>query len=61
MTPIPVEVRRRIIALYERGKETGAIADALGHCVAAVRRVRQHSASGARWTRPPTGAAGGSG
>jgi transposase len=42
MTPIPVEVRKRIIALYERGKGTAAIADALGYCAAAVRRVRQH-------------------
>ncbi len=42
MTPIPVPVRTRIIALYDRGKTTAAIADALGYCVAAVRRVRQH-------------------
>ena len=42
MEAIPVEVRKRIIVLYERGKQTGEIADGLGYCVAAVRRVRQH-------------------
>ena len=42
MTPIPVQVRTRILALYADGKGTAAIADALGYCVSAVRRVRQH-------------------
>lgn len=42
MTPIPLAIRTRIIALYDRGRTTAAIADALGYCVAAVRRVRQH-------------------
>ena len=42
MEAIPVEVRKRIIVLYERGKQTGEIADGTGYCVAAVRRVRQH-------------------
>ena len=42
MEAIPVEVRKRIIVLYERGKQTGEIADGIGYCVAAVRRVRQH-------------------
>jgi transposase len=41
MTPIPVPVRRRILGLYERGKSTREIAQWLGFCVAAVRRVRQ--------------------
>lgn len=41
MTPIPVPVRRRILHLYERGKSTHEIAQWLGFCVAAVRRVRQ--------------------
>ena len=41
MSAIPVELRQRILRLYERGKSTRAIADALGFCVAAVRRVRQ--------------------
>ena len=42
MEAIPVEIRKRIIVLYERGKQTGEIADGIGYCVAAVRRVRQH-------------------
>ena len=42
MAPIPVPVRERILTLYERGKKTKAIAEALGYCRAAVRRVRQH-------------------
>lgn len=41
MTPIPVPVRRRVLQLYERGKSTREIAQFLGFCVAAVRRVRQ--------------------
>lgn len=41
MTPIPVPVRRRILQLYERGKSTREIAQWVGFCVAAVRRVRQ--------------------
>lgn len=41
MTPIPVSVRRRIVQLYERGRSTREIAQWLGFCVAAVRRVRQ--------------------
>ena len=41
MKPIPVPVRRRILHLYERGKGTREIAQWLGYCVAAVRRVRQ--------------------
>mgnify|MGYP001578777275 CR=1 FL=1 len=41
MTPIPVPVRRRILQLYERGKNTREIAQFFGFCVAAVRRVRQ--------------------
>jgi transposase len=34
-------VRERIVELYERGRSTREIADGLGFCVAAVRRVRQ--------------------
>lgn len=30
MEAIPVEIRRRIIVLYERGKQTGEIADGFG-------------------------------
>lgn len=41
MTPIPVPLRRRILELYERGKSTREIAQFLGYCVAAVRRMRQ--------------------
>lgn len=42
MEAIPVPIRRRIIVLYERGKRTSEIAEGIGYCVAAVRRVRQH-------------------
>jgi len=41
MRAIPVASRRRIIQLYEQGKETREIAEFFGYCVAAVRRVRQ--------------------
>jgi transposase len=42
MKAIPVVVRERIMTLYGQGKSTEQIAAALGYCVAAVRRVRQH-------------------
>lgn len=42
MEAIPVAVRRRIIKLYDEGHSTWHIAQALGYCQAAVRRVRQH-------------------
>ena len=42
MRAIPVASRKRIIQLYEQGKETREIAEFFGFCVAAVRRVRQH-------------------
>jgi transposase len=38
---IPFSARERIIRLYEQGKTTRQIAEFLGFCVAAVRRVRQ--------------------
>ena len=41
MRAIPVASRKRIIQLYEQGKETREIAGFFGFCVAAVRRVRQ--------------------
>ena len=41
MKAIPVPVRERIMKLYGQGRSTAEIADALGFCVAAVRRVRQ--------------------
>lgn len=41
MEAIPVAVRKRIIKLYEQGQSTQRIAEALGYCVAAVRRIRQ--------------------
>jgi transposase len=41
MKAIPVAVRERILHLYGEGKGTSAIAESLGYCVAAVRRVRQ--------------------
>ncbi len=42
MEPIPVRIRERIVALYDEGESTADIADLLGYCPAAVRRVRQH-------------------
>ena len=42
MQAIPVPVRERILQLYEDGDSTAEIAELLGYCVAAVRRVRQH-------------------
>ena len=42
MEAIPVPTRERIIKLYEQNETTEEIADRLGYCVAAVRRVRQH-------------------
>ena len=41
MKAIPIPVRERIMKLYGQGRSTTEIADALGFCVAAVRRVRQ--------------------
>jgi transposase len=41
MRAIPVCARERIIHLYGQGKSTREIAEFLGFCVAAVRRVRQ--------------------
>ena len=38
---IPVPIRQRILQLYEQGESTAEIAESLGFCVAAVRRVRQ--------------------
>jgi transposase len=41
MRAIPHPMRQRIIHLYDQGKSTREIAEFLGFCVAAVRRVRQ--------------------
>lgn len=41
MRAIPVPVRERILKLYDDGDSTAEIAELLGYCVAAVRRVRQ--------------------
>jgi transposase len=41
MKAIPLPIRKRIIQLYEQGKNTREIAGFAGYCVAAVRRVRQ--------------------
>ena len=44
MRAIPVAVRERVMKLYEKGKSTTEIAESLGYCEAAIRRVRQHFA-----------------
>ena len=41
MRAIPLPVRARVLQLYERGKSTREIAEFLGFCLAAIRRVRQ--------------------
>jgi transposase len=41
MRAIPLTARERIIHLYDQGQSTREIAEFLGFCVAAVRRVRQ--------------------
>jgi len=41
MRAIPLAMRERIIKLYDLGKPTKEIAQALGFSIAAVRRVRQ--------------------
>jgi transposase len=42
MEPIPLRIRERIIALYDEGEQTSEIAERLGYCPAAVRRVKQY-------------------
>jgi transposase len=42
MEPIPVRIRERIIALYDEGEQTSEIAERLGYCPAAVRRVKHY-------------------
>jgi transposase len=41
MKAIPVAIRQRILELYAEGQSTAEIAEFVGYCVAAVRRVRQ--------------------
>jgi transposase len=41
MRAIPIPIRKRILELYERGRNTREIAQFSGFCIAAVRRVRQ--------------------
>jgi len=63
MEAIPVDVRKRVMVLYERGKQTGEIADGFGYCVAARGGAWRPSAacdstcaSAARCSRRPTAA-----
>jgi len=42
MEAIPVPTRKWIVELYAENETTEEIADRVGYCVAAVRRVRQH-------------------
>ncbi len=57
MQPIPVRIRERIVALYDEGEATAEIAELLGYCPAAVRRVRQQF--GERGTLDPRPRGGG--
>lgn len=43
MEAYPRRLRMRIIELYEQGKQTHEIADALGTCRSGTRRVRQYA------------------
>jgi transposase len=42
MEPIPMRMRKRIVALYEQNKPTREIAELMGTCRSATRRVRQY-------------------
>ena len=42
MEAYPLRMRRRMIELYEQGKQTHEIAELLGTCRSGTRRVRQH-------------------
>jgi len=42
MEAYPLRLRKRIIELYEQGKQTGQIAQMLGTCKSGTRRVRQY-------------------
>jgi transposase len=42
MEAYPLQIRKRIIALYDKGMKTKQIAQLFGVCRAGVRRVRQH-------------------
>lgn len=42
MDPLPTRMRERIIELYNQGQRTTQIADALGTCRSATRRIRQN-------------------
>lgn len=41
MRAIPIPIRKRILELYEQGRNTREIAQFSGFCMAAARRVRQ--------------------
>ena len=41
MQPLPMRMRERIVALYEQNVPTKRIAEALGTCRSATRRIRQ--------------------
>ena len=42
MQPLPMRMRERIVALYEQNVPTKRIAEALGTCRSATRRIRQN-------------------
>lgn len=42
MEAYPLQIRKRIIVLYDQGMKTKQIAELFGLCRAGVRRVRQH-------------------
>lgn len=42
MEPIPMRMRERIVALYEQNKPTKEIAELMGTCRSATRRIRQY-------------------
>ena len=42
MDAYPLRLRKRMIELYEQGKQTHDIAEMLGTCKSGTRRIRQH-------------------
>ena len=56
-TPLPQGIRDRVLAAYDRGKQTKEIADAFGVSKAWARRVKQVRREEDRTTRLPMGGA----
>ena len=53
--PLPQDIRDRVLAAYDRGKQTKEIADTMGVSPAYARRVKQVRREHSRTTRLPMG------